>query len=320
MKTATPISPYLGWLSLALMQPRKEAKPSAVGPADLVLGYATGYDAAVIAPFVRSLRAVFDGPAALVVDRRDDVLALLAEHGIEAVHPEVLPGWEPHAVVARFAAYVRLMERWPDAVDVLLTDVRDVVFQGDPFEPAPRRLEVFNEWEDGVLGDHAFNMKHLSAVAGEEMTAALADRPCLCVGTVIGPRDEVARLCRIMLMLAAVPRSEIGGAFGADQASFNLAIHLDLVRASIQPNYGRVATIGMTPGESLRAVDGYVLNPDGGVSPILHQHDRHPALAEAVHARWGGGDQYHGREKSRSIADRSLRLRRSLMRRLPELR
>ena len=33
-------------------------------PDDLVLGYATGYDAAMMAPFVRSLRAVFDGPAA----------------------------------------------------------------------------------------------------------------------------------------------------------------------------------------------------------------------------------------------------------------
>lgn len=320
MKTVAPKSAYLGWLSLALTQPDKRGQRRAIGPTDLVLGYATGYDAAVIGPFVRSLRAVFDGPVALVVDRRDDVAALLAEHGVEAVHPDALPGWEPHAVVARFAAYVRLMERWPDAVDVLLTDVRDVVFQGDPFEPAPCRLEVFNEWDDGVLGGHAFNMKHLSAVAGEEMSAALADRPCLCVGTVIGPRDEVIRLCRIMLMLAAVPRSEIGGAFGADQAAFNLAIHMDLVRASIQANYGRVATIGMTPGERLRAEDGCVMNPDGGVSPILHQHDRHPVLAEAVHARWGHGAPYHGRKKSRSIADRSLRLRRSLMRRLPELR
>lgn len=51
----------------------------------------------------------------------------------------------------------------------------------------------------------------------EEMSAALADRPCL--------------------MLAAAPRSAIGGVLGADQAAFNLAIHMDLVQASIhQPH------------------------------------------------------------------------------------
>lgn len=320
MKTAASKSAYLSWLSRTLTPPAHEADERSSPAASLVLGYATGYAAAAIAPFVRSLRAFHHGPVAMVVDRRADVLALLAEHGVDAVHPEASSGWAPHPVVARFAAYLQVMERRPDVADVLLTDVRDVVFQGDPFKPAPHRLEVFNEWDDALLGDHAFNMKHLAALVGEAMAAPLADRACLCVGTVIGPREEAARLCRIILMLAAVPRSALGGAFGADQAAFNLAVHLELVRASIQANYGRVATVGMTPGSSLKAVDGRVLNPDGGVSPILHQHDRHPALAAAVHERWSGGAPYHGREKSRTAADRGRRLGRSLMRRLPELR
>lgn len=319
MTNAAPKSAYLGWLARAFASAdRAPRAPSA--PADLVLGYATGYDAAMIAPFVRSLRAWFDGPVALVVDQRDDVLALLAEHGIEAVHPEPVPGWEPHPVMARFAAYMQLMERWPNAVDIFLTDVRDVIFQADPFYPPPRRLEVFNEWDDGTLGGHAFNMKHLTAVAGRDMAASMADLPCLCVGTVIGPRDEVLRLCRIMLMLAAVPRSEIGGAFGADQAIFNMAIHLGLVRASIQPNYSRVATIGMTPGHLLSVVDDQMVNPDGSVSSIVHQHDRHPHLAEAAHALWGQGVRFCARTKSRRAVDRGRRLQQSLMRRLPELR
>lgn len=319
MKSSAPRSAYLGWLAGAL-RPDGAAPRVMNAPDDLVLGYATGYDAAMIAPFVRSLRAHFDGPAALVVDDRPDVLELLADHDVEAVFPDATPGWEPHPVMSRFAAYVRLIERWPNAVDVLLTDVRDVIFQAEPFGPPPRRLEVFVENEQGALGDHAFNMKYLTALVGEEMAASLRDKPCICVGTVMGPREEVARFCRSILMLAAIPRSEIGGAFGADQAACNLAVHLGLVRASIQSNYGRVATIGMTSGARLAFTDGKVMNPDGGFSAIVHQHDRHPHLSAAVHAFWSRGERLCERVGPRKSGDRSRKLRQSLLRRLPELR
>lgn len=319
MKSKVSKSAYLGWLTGALMRPSARAvRPTS--PDDLVVGYATGYDAAIIAPFVRSLRAVFDGRVALVVDDRPDVIELLTTHGIDILHPEPAAAWEPHPVVARFAVYARILEAYPDVVDVLLTDVRDVVFQADPFGPPPRRMEVFVEYEDGVLGDHAFNMKHLAALAGDEMAEALADKPCICVGTVIGPRDELLRFCRLLLMLAAIPRSERGGAFGADQAACNLAVHLDLIRTEIQPNFRRVATLGMTDGKSLAWTDDQIVNPDGGISPIVHQYDRHPSLMAAVHARWGQGLRLCERNQPKTAADRRRRLHRSLLRHLPELR
>lgn len=317
MKRAS--SSYLAWLAGTFTSNETESRSRGV-PEDLVLGYATGYDAAQIAPFVRSLRAVFDGAVALVVDDRPDVTRLLAEHGVEAVHLAPQPGWEPHPVMARFAAYCRLLERWPNAVDVLLTDVRDVIFQAEPFGPPPRRLEVFVENEDGLLGDHAFNMKHLSALVGDEMVATLAHKPCICVGTVIGPRDEIIRFCKTLLMLAAIPRSEVGGAFGADQAACNLAVHLGLVKAEVRPNFGRVATLGMTRGSELGIQNGLVINPDGSVSAIVHQHDRHPALDRAMHDRWGHDHRHCQRVQPKSPADRGRKLKQSLMRRLPEWR
>ena len=319
MKTSTPKSAYLGWLAGAL-KPDTRAPRVMDAPDDLVLGYATGYDAAQIAPFVRSLRAVFDGHVALVVDNRPDVLALLDQHGVEAIPPETAGGWEPHAVVARFATFARLLDRYPNAVDVLLTDVRDVIFQAEPFGPPPRRLEVFVENEGGSLGEHAFNMKYLTALVGDEMAETLVDKPCICVGTVMGPREEVARFCRTVLMLAAIPRSEIGGAFGADQAACNIAVHMGLVKAEVKPNFGRVATLGMSPGESLGLRDGLVINPDVGVSPIVHQHDRHPHLDAAVHDHWGQGMRHCERVTRKTTVDRGRKLAQSLMRRLPELR
>lgn len=317
MKNSVAKSAYLGWLTGALTSHPPTRRP--VAPDDLVLGYATGYDAAMIAPFVRSLRAVFDGHVALVVDDDPDIVDLLTDHDVDILHPDQSPGWEPHPVVARFADYARILERYSDVQDVLLTDVRDVIFQAEPFGPPPRRMEVFVEYENGSLGDHAFNMKHMAALVGDEMAAALAHKPCICVGTVIGPRQELLRFCRLLLMLAAIPRSEMGGAFGADQAACNLAIHLDLIHANILPNYKRVATVGMTDGDSLVWKDR-ILNPDGSTSAIVHQYDRHPHLADAVHERWGHGHRICHRVQPKTAADRGRKLRQSLLRRLPELR
>ena len=319
MKPPAPRSAYLNWLAGALRmkdEPLQASRP----PDDLVLGYATGYDAATIAPFVRSLRAHFSGPVVLVVDPRPDVLKLLADNAIEAVFAEKTTGWAPHPVVTRFGLYAQIVERSLHAVNVLLTDVRDVIFQADPFHPRPYRLEVFVEYENGRLGDHAFNMKYLTALVGADMAGLLKAKPCICVGAVMGPREEIIRFCRVLLMLAAIPRSEIGGAFGADQAACNLAIHLGLVPASVRKNFGRVANLGMTNGQKLGFVNDCVINPDGGVSPIVHQHDRHPHLLSAVQARWAHGEKRCERTSLKTTADRGRKLKQSLLRRLPELR
>lgn len=315
-------SAYLGWLAAVIADERGASSTFAAVSEDLILGYATGYDVADVAPFVRSLRAVFDGQVALVVDPDPVLLDFLAAHRVDAVSPAPAgeTAWAPHPVVARFAAFDQLMRQRPHARHVLLTDVRDVVFQAAPFEPQPRMLEFFTEYADGVLGDHAFNMKHLRAVGGEAIARAVADKPCLCVGTVMGPREEMMRFCRTLLMLAAIPRSESGAAFGADQAACNIAVHMGLVAGEIVPNYGRVATIGLTTGAHLGIVDGRIVNPDGGVSAIVHQHDRHEALAAAMHELWGQGLERRERRQPKSSAQRRRKLRDSLMRRLPELR
>ncbi|WGM30064.1 hypothetical protein [Brevundimonas sp. NIBR11] len=319
MSGSAASSAYLGWLGAALAARVDDAgSGSEGGSIDAVLGYATGYDAHDIAPFVRSLRAVFDGEIALVVDDRNDIRALFDLHRVRLLTPAKIDGWEPHAVMARFAAFDRHLSGRTDIRSVLITDVRDVLFQKSPFAPQPTGLEAFVEGDR--LGDHAFNMKYLRALIGEAMAEALATAPSVCVGTVMGPRAEIIRFCRLVLMLAAIPRSEFGGAFGADQAACNIAIHMGLLKAEVNDNYGRVATIGLTPGETLGLKDGQVVNPDGTISAIVHQHDRHPQLAEAMHQRWGEGLEVRERVRPKSAAERRRKMRDSFMRRLPELR
>ena len=126
-------SAYLSWLAQALHHPDAPPDPSVEG--DVVLGYATGYDPADIAPFVRSLRAVFDGPVVLVADETPDMAAFLREHDVIAVPARRWTGWAPHPVMLRFEAFDRLLGQWSGVRDVLITDVRDVIFQASPFAP-----------------------------------------------------------------------------------------------------------------------------------------------------------------------------------------
>ena len=310
-------SDYLRWLSQALGSARVEAV-SGSGTVDVVAGYATGYDAHHIAPFVRSLRSVFDGEIALAADARPDVQALFAEYGVRFLAQPQTQGWQPHPVMARFAAVDAHLSGRADVRNVLLTDVRDVIFQKAPFQPAPEGLEVF--LEGNRLADHAFDMKYLRALAGDAIADDLAPAPAICVGTVLGPRADMVRFCRTVLMLAAVPRSEMGGSFGADQAACNMAIHMGLVEAEVRENYGRVATIGLAAADGFAFRDGQVVNPDGTVSAIVHQHDRHPILAEAVRGRWAVGLEPRERVTPRTLASRLQRLEQSFVRRIPEAR
>jgi len=325
MTSSAVKSVYLGWLSAALAKVRGATSAIAADQQDLVLGYATHYDVADIAIFVRSLRAFYSGPAALVVDATPDVRAFLAEYGIEALDdPCVTRGhdgkvWTPHPVVSRFAGFDVLLNERPWARNVLLTDVRDVVFQADPFAQAPEGLEFFAEC-DAPLKSHDFNMKYLRAIAGDHLADSVATEACICVGTVMGPRQALSRFCRLILMLGAIPRSEIGGAFGADQASCNLAVHLGLLDGMVFGNHGRVATIGMVPVDAMSLDEGLILNPDGTASPVVHQYDRHPELMQAMWGRWAADMERRERCRPRTLGDRLDRAKQSLKRRTAELR
>lgn len=310
-------SPYLTWLAEGL------AEGEAVDPASVrdgwVMGLAVGYDAEQLKPFVRSLRANFTGRATLVVSQRDDVLALLARHDVEARHLSPQETWTPHFVVHRIALFATLLAQAPVQTPVLLTDVRDVVFQGPLFDPPVADVEAFAEGDGLRFGDHAFNCRYAEALAGLGLAGRLDDREPLCVGTVVGRAGAVARLCRTMLMLGAIPRSGLGGAFGADQASFNLAIHLGLVEAQVRANYGRVATLGLSDGPAASArQDGVIVNPNGSISPIVHQYDRTPELVDAVARRWDSRPVV--RVSTPTMSDRWAKATDSLRKRTPEFR
>jgi len=284
-----------------------------------VMGLAVNYPADAIEPFVRSLRTFFAGRITLIVSPDPTVLALLASYDVDARVAEESRTWRPHFVVERFAVFAQLLRQAPPLTPVLLTDVRDVIFQAPPFGEPVEPIEGYPEGNGIRMSDHAFNVRYLEALVGSGIAGDLNDRSPLCVGTVVGQAASVAALCRIMLLICAIPRSGRGGAFGADQAAFNLVAHLGLLTVDIRANYGRVATLGWPDsGDAVADHTGVIVNPDGSVSPIVHQYDRRPDLVEAVARRWGVAAVI--RATPRTLSSRWSKARASASKWLPEAR
>jgi hypothetical protein len=281
---------------------------------NLVLGAVCGYAFAELRPFVVSLkRTSFNGDLCLLyTNLSEETLAALREHGVKLVHFDyrgqgALNSWSrfwpqirpllalPVGNVLRRAVLDRILNlafvRYLHAQDflqqnqgkyanVLLTDVRDVVFQDDPFrDPLPSDIVAFLETADMRFGVEPVNTNWVRENYGEPMVIKLSGKRTSCCGTVMGTSEGMeaylAAFTGQMLILPSV-------AHGADTSVHNVLVYEVLrERVSVVENLaGAVGTIGADTSNQLSLdTKGLVVNERGVLVPVLHQYDRHPALA-----------------------------------------
>ncbi len=182
--------------------------------------------------------------------------------------------------------YDALRDAAPDAKQILLSDVRDVLFQRDPFEPPVRGLEVFLEEPHMTISDDWFTHRWMLSLYGAGRSGELEHEVTSCSGTVIGERAAMLHYLREMSGEIGWRRRPLG--------SHDQAVHNHLLRAgrlepvTIVPNgWGRVLTMAQM-AHLERDVAGRILNVDGSVPAVLHQYDRHPRLANELLASLGG--------------------------------
>lgn len=288
---------------------------------DAIAGCATNYSPEEIQIFTTSLRSHHDGPACLMVHEDPAVLDHLRAHKIDAF---LIQRTEPdsiHIVVRRFAYLLTLLERQTGWRSVFCCDVRDLMFQASPFNaPLEHQVEAYQEREIGTINEHAFTKKWVQRCFGEHAFRRIAHAPALCVGTVLGERDALARVLRIMLRLQEIPRSAIGGSFGADQASFNLAIHDGMVDAKVIANHERVSTIGAHLAALEISADNQLVRKDGFMPPVIHQFDRDPDFTRAIEKQVGLPFVTQLAQKSAPVSSWLSRRLHSIRLRLPESR
>lgn len=190
-----------------------------------------------------------------------------------------------HISCARYWHYLTILEgleRRPS--HVLVTDVRDVVFQSDPFLGLPDEcLLLFQEDENFQLGTDASNLYWIRAAYGDEMAASLGKHPILCSGTTLGSFDSVLQYVRDVVDELGRLTPRIVGQLGFDQGVHNVLYRTNKwPGATVMENFkSPVVTLGLTDsGQFVFDGKGHLLNGDSSVVPVLHQYDRHGSLLE----------------------------------------
>jgi hypothetical protein len=193
---------------------------------------------------------------------------------------------------ARFLRYWRYLRRHPHR-RVLLSDVRDVLFQGDPMAACPEEaLGVTIETDRYCLAGERHNAAWIKRVYGEQMLAAIGPQRVANVGVTLGAHADVERYLERMAaeLLALSPaRAGIGGG--------DMAVHNALIwtgRAGqvelLAPLEGPAATLnGIGEGELRLDAEGRLLNRDGSHPSIVHQYDRQPTISARLLRALAGG-------------------------------
>ncbi len=180
----------------------------------------------------------------------------------------------------RYSVYRDYLERHGDELDgAMIADIRDVVFQADPFVDGTQGLRVFLEKPGNELFRPGFNRTWGHDLYFAEWDSIASSRVS-CSGVTLGDAASMTRYVATMATEIASVTIPMGP---HDQAAHNWLLYngrLDPV-TMIENGTGEVFTVDL---HRCPALDdhGRVINADGSVPAVVHQYDRHAALVEAL--------------------------------------
>jgi hypothetical protein len=181
---------------------------------------------------------------------------------------------------ARFAHFHAYLARHPDKYDrVMITDARDVCFQGDPFENLDGE-SIVTFLENQPISENKANLVWLVQTYGQKFPPDLLHKPIACAGVTLGNADGMFDYLSKILngMYHAVQMRTVEG---TDQAIHNYLFHLGLLPGSSVMANGNPICMTMGPGDPFELDEEFRLVSNGKVVSILHQYDRFPALKAA---------------------------------------
>ena len=244
---------------------------------DLVAGYAKGYNAKQIRPFLMSLRQTgYEGDILLFADK-----GAAAEGARWGADVRPVPALSIKVHSDRFIRLEDAIRKLHFSTGVLLADTRDIIFQKNPAEHLPSEgLNVYEEDKCMTLESCPYNSKWLRLGYGEGILDRLSPFPISCVGTVCG--DIASIRTYLGKLRAEVENIQPKTHHPQDQAAHNYLIRMH-VGAKIWPNEGaEVYTVGYIPRGTVQVKEGGILNASGHVPAVVHQWDRHQNLKALV--------------------------------------
>lgn len=276
---------------------------------NLVLTSVYGLSAQAVEPFFSSLRhSGYEDPVVVFATNiSEDCRSLLKQYGAVVFEPEytgfplayaslskrltfvptviyrayVKQHKNPNALIVNcwryfcFSDYLAQLTSKPNYV--LFSDVRDVVFQKQPFSfPFELGLSVASECVRSTIGNSRANSKWLWQAAGFKQMRKLANQTPICSGTTVA--DYRTALSYLTQMTSLLKKAYFWGLFEAiDQGLHNYIVHNQLIEPlHIFRNWSS-PFLTLDSEEVLsenKDSAGYICNQDRSIVPIVHQYDR----------------------------------------------
>jgi len=243
----------------------------------LVMGAAYGYKVEDLKPFVLSLRRHYSGDVLFITGRLDaQSQHFFNSNNIFTYELEHVYHNPREIQLDRYIMYREILEEnFEDVERILLTDVRDVMFQANPFgHEVKAQLEFFHE--PATYTKCKCNGNWISTVFGPETLEELADKLVICSGTTIGTQAGIMEYINTMIEETDKVKAKNIPLFnGIDQPIHAHAIYKGLFKDYIMYHNGQ-GPITTVHHQIILRVDrmGQLLNDDNTVTPIIHQWDR----------------------------------------------
>lgn len=299
---------------------------------DLIVGVVDNYDWDKIKYWANSIKkSGFQGHKALVVfNMDDDTVKKLTDEGFMTIgvsQYEEGKGFSFSAngrsiMVDRFFYiynFLRMLSESEEVERVIVTDVRDVVFQSNPtawldeyFQP---QYNLVVGSENLNYADEPWGLNNMKKSFGDYFFDNLKDEQIICAGVLAGTLEDIKDLCLNIWLITKNMNPHVEGGGGPDQAALNIILDMVVHRYTTlftDPGTGWVVHAG-TSLPAIQAGSGgigeaYMRDPNMNLPfikqveynvsndvvhafdkpiTVLHQWDRVPAWKDVVEKKYG---------------------------------
>jgi hypothetical protein len=236
---------------------------------------AFGYGPETVATFLNSAAKFIPLSDIVLFTEEDSRLLALREKGVNVVRCRPEGGIAEMSPTAQRYFYFRQhLSRNPDISKILISDIRDVLFQGDPFDvPELQDFDFAYPLEERAIARCSTNSRWITARYGPGVLEELRGCIISCCGTVIGTRAGMAeyldKMCRHLTDAPTI--------FGIDQGVHNFIVNKDPVRrqAPLLNGLSAIITLHYMEASCLTFdAEGRLLNYNLSLPRIVHQYDR----------------------------------------------
>ncbi len=257
---------------------------------NLILTTSFSYGEQLLIPFLKSLDEWFNGTLVIFSDTEYNLSVFKYRIEILVLNKEDIQQSVPckleNPINFRHFLYLEYLKGKQSANMVMLCDMRDVIFQHDPFIIHPFD-KIHVAVEDAKIMDCQYNQEWNFKIFGGHYLSLILNDEIICAGTTWGLYPKIISYLDYMTSeLVKYEKVKIGDEIIADQALHNrwCKENSDYIYKHINSS-GSVFTMGHSKIIHFNR-NGELINELGQPYAVVHQYDRFPWMNNMIESKY----------------------------------